>query len=142
MEELSSEFGGLGRSSGFMLGLRPNLRFKSFRLGLVLAKLKAKKWIEDTGQGHPLDSEAGFEFSVGCGSTSGLQQPEATKMINLGGGLSAPTSARLSAPTSSGLSILTRAEFSFLSEDAGPCLMTVDQPSSEGFANLSWANFF
>jgi hypothetical protein len=135
----------LGRSSGFGLGLRPNLRFKSFRLGLVLAKLKAKKWIEDTGQGHPLDSEGGFEFSVGCGSTSGLQQPEATKTIDLGGGLSAttgarlsaPTSARLSAPTSSGLSILTRAEFSFLSEDASPCLMAVDQPGSEGFANLS-----
>jgi hypothetical protein len=76
-----------------------------------------------------LDSEGGFEFSVGCGSTSGLQQPEATKTIDLGGGLSAttgarlsaPTSARLSAPTSSGLSILIRAEFSFLSEDASPC---------------------
>jgi hypothetical protein len=67
------------------------------------------------GQGHPSNSEAGFEFSGGCGSTSGLQ----------------------SALTNSGLSVPTSAEFSFLPEDAGPCLMAVDQPGLEGFANLS-----
>jgi len=94
----------LGRSSGLGLGFRPNLRFKGFCMGRVLAKSKAKKWIEDKGQGHPLFSEASFEPSEGYGSTSGLQQPEATKMVELGGGMSTPTSVGLSAPTRSGVS--------------------------------------
>lgn len=91
----------LGHSSGFGFGLRPLLKFKSFCLGQVSAKPKAKKWIKDTIQRHPLDSVAGFEFSEGCGSTSALQF----------------------APTSSGLSFLTSPEFSFLPEDTSPCLM-------------------
>jgi hypothetical protein len=94
----------LGRSSGLGLGFRPNLRFKGFCMGRVLARSKAKKWIEDKGQGHPLFSEASFEPSEGYGSTSGLQQPEATKMVELGGGMSTPTSVGLSAPTRSGVS--------------------------------------
>jgi len=88
VEEPSSEFGGSSR--GFGVG------------------------IEDMGQGHPLDFEAGFEFSMGCGSTSGLQQPEVTKTVDLGAGLSSPISVGLSAMTSSGLSVLTSVEFSFL----------------------------
>jgi hypothetical protein len=63
----------MGHSSGFGLGLRTNLKFKGFCLGRVLAKPKAKKWIEDTGQGNPLESEAGLEYFVGCGSSSSLQ---------------------------------------------------------------------
>jgi hypothetical protein len=102
VEEPSSEFGGSSR--WFVVGL----------LVWVRAGPKAKKWIEDMGQGHPLDFEAGFEFSMGCGSTSGLQQPEVTKTVDLGAGLSSPISVGLSAMTSSGLSVLTSVEFSFL----------------------------
>jgi predicted branched-subunit amino acid permease len=63
----------LGCLSGLGLGFIPNLRFLGFCMGQVLAKSKAKKWIEDMGQGHPLVSEVNFEPSEGCGSTLGLQ---------------------------------------------------------------------
>jgi hypothetical protein len=63
----------LGCLSGLGLGFRPNFRCKGFCMDRVLAKSKAKKWIEDKGQGHPSVSEVGFEPSKGCGSTSGLK---------------------------------------------------------------------
>jgi hypothetical protein len=111
----------LGRSFGFGLGLIPNLSSKGFRQGRVLAKPKSEKWIEITGQGLPLDLEAGFEFSVGFGSTLGLQRPRVTTTVDLGGGLSTPTSS----------------EFSYPLEGTGSYLMAIDFSVSEGFTNLS-----
>jgi hypothetical protein len=58
-------------------------------------------------------------------------------MVELGGGLSALTNVGLSAPTRSRVSCPTCVVFSFLPEDASPCLMVVDQSGSEGYANLS-----
>jgi hypothetical protein len=49
---------------------------------------------------------------VGCGSSSGLLWPKVTLTVDLGGGLSAPTSSGLSAPTSAGLFAPTVFEFS------------------------------
>jgi hypothetical protein len=116
----------MDRSFGFGLGLS----FKGFPLGRVLMKPKSKKWTEATSQGLPLDPEAGFEFSAGFGSTSGLQWPEVTTMVDMGGGLSAPTSFELSKGAE---------EFSFL-EGASSCLNTsfiANLSVFEGFAN--WA---
>jgi len=129
----------MGRVVGFGLGLKPNLRFLGFHLGRVLVKPKSKIWIEGMGRGIPLDSEAGFEVSMGCVSSLGLLRPEVMSTIDLGGGLSAPTnvgssmgllrpevmstiyfggglfaptSSGLSAPTSVGLPALAGFEFS------------------------------
>jgi hypothetical protein len=61
-----------------------------------MTKPKSKKRIEVTGQGLPLDPEVGFEFSLGFGSTSGLQRLEVTTTVDMGGGLSTPTSSEMS----------------------------------------------
>jgi hypothetical protein len=115
-------FGSLmGRSFGFGLGLIPNLNSKGFHLGWAFAKPKSKKWIEITSQGLPLDPEAGFEFSVEFGSTSGLQWPELTMTVDLGGELSSPTSF----------------EFSFPLEGVESSLMATNLSVSKGFTNLS-----
>jgi hypothetical protein len=90
---LSRVFGSLMRHSyAFRLGLKPNFSFKGLRLGRVLTKPKSKKGVEVMGLGLPLDPEASFKCSLGFGSTVNLQRPEATTTIDIGGGLSAPTS--------------------------------------------------
>jgi hypothetical protein len=48
------------------------------------------------GQRFPLDTEEGFEFSLGFESTLDLQRSEMTKTVDIGGGLSAPTSSERS----------------------------------------------
>jgi hypothetical protein len=60
----------LGRSFAFKLGLKPTFSFKGFHLGQVVTKPKTKKYTEVTGQGLPLDPKAGFEFSLGFGSST------------------------------------------------------------------------
>lgn len=122
----------MGRSFAFGLGFKPNFSFKGFRLDRVLTKPKAKKRTEVTGQGLHLDPEADFEFSLGFGCTSGLQRPEVT-MINMGGGLSAPTNSELPKGAE---------EFSFPPEGTGSCLNTslaTDLFVFEGFTNRAVA---
>jgi len=106
----------MGHSFGFELGLKLNHRSEGFRMGRVSAKPKSKKAIEVTGLGLPLVPEAGSVFSMGFRSTSGLQRPERTSTINLGGKLSTPSCSELFVPL----------------EGAGYCLMVVDLSVSEG----------
>jgi hypothetical protein len=72
-------------------------------------------------------SEAGFEPSVGCGSTSGLQRPEVTTTttVDLGGGLSAPNVSE--SPTSP-----ERSKGAELHEDAGSKSLAAVGPFSGG----------
>jgi hypothetical protein len=86
----------LGHPCAFELGLKPTFSFKGLHQGWVLTKPKAKKQIDVTGEGFPVDAEAGFEFSLGFGSTSGLQRPEEMTTIDIGGKLSGPTSSERS----------------------------------------------
>jgi hypothetical protein len=97
-------------------------------LGRVLLKPKSKIWIEGMGRGIPLDSEAGFEVFVGCGSSSGLLRSEVTSTVDLGGWLSAPTNSGLSAPTISKLS--------FPLVGVGSYLMDSNLSVFEGSANF------
>jgi hypothetical protein len=116
-------------SFGFSLSLKPNFSFNDLCLGQVLTKPKSKKWTEVRGQGLPLDPEAGFEFFVGFGSTSGLQQLKVMTTVDMGGELSAPANSELSKGAE---------EFSFPPEGASSCLNTslvADLSISEGFAN-------
>jgi hypothetical protein len=118
----------MGRSFAFGLGFKPKFSFKGVHLDRVLTKPKAEKGTEVTGQGLHLDPEAGFEFSLGFGSTSGLQRLEVTT-INMGGGLSAPTNSELSKGAE---------EFSFPPEGTSSCLNTslaADLFVFEGFTN-------
>jgi len=82
-----------------------------------------------------LDLELGFEVSVGCGSSSGLLWPKVTLTVDLGGGLSAPTSSGLSAPTSAGLFAPTVFEFSFPLVGTDYCLMDANVSVSKGSTN-------
>lgn len=125
----------MGCSFAFGLCLKPTFSFKGFRLGWVMTKPKSKKRIEVMGQGLPLDPEAGFEFSLGFGSTLGLQRPEVTTTIDMGGGLSTPISFEMS----KGAEDTPARPLSFPPEGAGSCLNTLlaaDLYSlvSEGFA--------
>jgi hypothetical protein len=86
----------VGHPCAFGLALKPTSSVKGFRLGRVLTKPKAKKWTEVTGQGRPVDPEAGFEFSLGFGSSSGLQRPEVMTAVDIDGGLSSSTSSERS----------------------------------------------
>jgi hypothetical protein len=110
----------MGRSFAFGLGLKPTFCFKGFRLGWVMTKLKSKKRTKVTGQGLPLDPEAGFELSLGPRSTSGLQRPEVTTAVDMGGGLSAPTSSKMSR----GAEDTPTRPLSFPPEGASSCLNT------------------
>jgi len=70
----------------------------------------------------------GFEISVGFGSSSGLQRPEVTTAVDMGGGLSDPTSSEVS---------IDAEDFYFPLEGAGSCLITslaADLSASEGAA--------
>lgn len=110
------------------LGLRPNFSFKGFRLGWVLSKPKLKKRCEATGQGIPLELGVGFESSVGFRSSSGLQRLKVTAAVDMGGGLSDPSSFEVS---------LGAEELSLPLEGADSCLITslaADLYASEGAA--------
>jgi hypothetical protein len=110
----------MGRSFAFVLGLKPTFSFKGFHLGRVMTKPKSKKRTEVMGQGLPLDPEAGFEFSLGFGSTSGLQRPKVTTAVDMGGGLSTPTNSEMS----KGAKDTPARPLSFPPEGAGSCLNT------------------